>query len=172
MKKTCVHIYTGDGKGKTTAATGLAVRAAASGLSVAFCQFLKSGTSGELASLERLGVQVFSPKSGSKFVFQMNDEEKREYAKIQGALLSQVGQMYAEYDLVVMDETLGALSTGMINRDELISLIKNKPATTELVLTGRGADEELIALADYCTEMRCVKHPFESGGSARKGIEF
>lgn len=172
MQTGYVHVYTGNGKGKTTAAVGAAVRAAGSGLRVGFFQFLKSGASGELAALAKLGVEVGSPEGQDKFLWQMTDEEKTACARRQTQLLEQAATLAPALDVLVLDEVVCAVAEGMVPWQGLLALVQTRPAGTELILTGRGASEELVALADYVTEMRFVRHPFEKGVPARRGIEF
>ncbi len=172
METGCVHIYTGDGKGKTTAATGLAVRAAGQGLRVGFCQFLKTGTSGEISSLEKLGVWVASPTGQNKFLWEMDAAEKAECQRRQQETLAAAAAAAKTLDLLVLDEVVCAAAAGMLDMEELAAFVREKPAGLELVLTGRGATPELCALAEYVTEMHLVAHPYEKGQAARQGIEY
>lgn len=176
MKKGFVHVYTGDGKGKSTAATGLATRAAGQGLKVAFFQFMKNGISGETVSLAKLGVEVFSPQGKGKFIWEMDAEEKAEYAKKQAETLERAIDMAPDFDLLVLDEAVCAMDAELIDSDKLFAFLRERPAGLEVVLTGRCKNEELeeqlIGIADYCTEMGMVCHPFEDGQDARRGIEF
>lgn len=169
-----VHIYTGDGKGKTTAAVGLCARAAASGMKIAFYEFLKSSGTGEEKSLRALGVDFFCPVENEKFTWLMSDEEKAECRNRQKETLRKASENMAQYDLVVLDEVLCAVNTGMLELSDVICAVKEKAPKTELVLTGRGAPEELIALADYVSVVQARKHPFDSDEhhTARKGIEY
>lgn len=174
--KGLVHIYTGDGKGKTTAAIGLGVRACGRGMKVLMVQFLKSIPTGEMYSLKSLGpdfVLCRGTESG-KFTWQMDRDEKDRAAAEQQELFNCAANAAwnGECDLLILDEVLGAVSAGMLDREQLVSFIKNKPDKLELVLTGRNADDELVGLADYVSEIRAVKHPAEKGIQARKGIEF
>ncbi len=166
-----VHIYTGDGKGKTTAALGLALRAAGAGLKVFFAQFLKNGTYSEHRALERFSdlIQVRQYGRGC-FVSGKPKDEDIEYAK-KG--LEEVKQIIGsgKYDLVVLDEINIAVYFGLIDVDEVLELIRQKPANVELVLTGRRADSRLIEVADLVTEMKEVKHYYKKGVLARVGIE-
>lgn len=164
-----LHIYTGDGKGKTTAAAGLSVRASSAGLRVLFAQFLKDETSAERKGLAALGVTVLG---GFPFVGFLTDEGQKAAAKKNAeALFAAVNARADQFDLVVLDEVLAALSLGLIERDALLAFIE-KMRDRELVLTGRDADKQLCGLADYVTEMKCLKHPYEKGLPAREGIEF
>ena len=162
MEKGLIHIYCGDGKGKTTAAVGLCVRACGCGKKVLLAQFLKDDSSGELVSLGLLpGFSRIPAPKRVKFTFQMNEEERRESAAEAGAC-----------DLLVLDECFGALSTGMLNMEALLDFVEHKPPKLELILTGRNPPEEFMALADYVSEVRKVKHPYDVGTPARRGIEY
>ncbi len=173
MEHGLIHIYTGDGKGKSTAACGLAVRARGAGKRVIVVRFLKSPKSGsECKALQTLGVEEKFFETGHTFIWDMNKAEK--------ARLKQEVQRAYEYclsasqacDLLIADEIIGAMHAGFLSEEQLLSLMREKGRSTELVLTGRNASEALIALADYVSEIRGVKHPFEKGIEARKGIEF
>ncbi|MZL69167.1 cob(I)yrinic acid a,c-diamide adenosyltransferase [Bittarella massiliensis (ex Durand et al. 2017)] len=169
-----VHIYTGDGKGKTTASVGLCVRALGAGERVYFTQFLKGGDSAELESLRRLGAQVCSPRTSGKFYFAMDEGEKAACRAQQQELLAQAAAAAAggTYRLVVCDEIMAALSLGLVEEGQVLALLAGRDSGTEVVLTGRDAPPALVEQSDYCTEMCCRKHPFERGVPARKGIEF
>ncbi|HEX2926039.1 MAG TPA: cob(I)yrinic acid a,c-diamide adenosyltransferase [Ruminiclostridium sp.] len=177
MDKTgLVHIYTGDGKGKTTAAIGLGIRACGNNMKVLMVQFLKSSNTSELCSLKRLEPD-FTVKRGfccRKFVWNMTEQELEEARKEAGEIFLDVKNLIQQdrYDLVILDELLGVISLGFIGENDVIGMIKSKPERTELVLTGRNAGERLIEAADYVSEIKPVKHPYEKGISARKGIEF
>jgi len=171
VEKGLIHIYTGEGKGKTTAAVGLACRAAGAGKKVLVVQFLKGRETGELASLSALGIRVVR-SDVQKFIKAMNGDELAGCKIKQEACFRAALENMTGYDLIVLDEIIGAVSAGMIGIETLIGLIKNKPESTELVLTGRGAPEALVELANYVSEVRCIKHPFAKGIKARKGIEF
>lgn len=164
-----VHVYYGDGKGKTTAAVGLAVRALGAGLDVRFAQFLKSGVSAELDELRSLGAQVISGAQ-EKFVFQMTDDERCAARENNEAVF--VEALMTPCDVLVLDEAIGACQLGLISRERLENLLRNKPFGLELILTGRDPEPFVLAHADYATEMVCRKHPFECGIAARRGIEF
>lgn len=169
--KGLVHIYTGDGKGKTTAAMGLACRAAGAGLRVLIAQFLKGRDTGELVSLKKLGIPVLRTDV-KKFIPYMSEEEKAACKVGQENCFQEVCSQMEQYDLVVLDEALGAATMGMLNMNALLDCVRNKPQTTELVLTGRDAPQALIDCADYVSDIHCIKHPYEKGTPARKGIEF
>lgn len=169
-----IHIYCGDGKGKTTAAVGLAVRCAGRGNKVLLVQFLKSRDSGELYSLAKLpDIEVMRGKESKKFTFQMNEEEKH-------ALLIEHNKMFEQvlakiknggYSLLILDEVIGALNAKVFEMPKLIEFLRHKPENLEVVLTGRNPAPELVEISDYVSEMRKVKHPMDKGIMAREGIE-
>lgn len=169
-----IHIYCGDGKGKTTAAVGLAVRCAGRGNKVLLVQFLKSRDSGELYSLAKLpDIEVMRGKESKKFTFQMNEEEKH-------ALLIEHNKMFEQvlakiknggYSLLILDEVIGALNAKVFEMPKLIEFLRHKPENLEVVLTGRNPAPKLVEIADYVSEMRKVKHPMDKGIMAREGIE-
>lgn len=167
-----LHIYTGTGKGKTTAAAGLAIRAAGWGRQVVFTQFLKGTPSGEIRSLRTLGVRVLRDESTGKFLYQMNDEEKAAFRSTQERLFCQAWDEASGAGLLVLDEIGDAVATGMIEEKLLREKIAAAPKELEIVLTGRGFSDALLAAADYISEIKCLRHPYERGISARKGIEF
>ena len=170
MDKGLMHLYWGDGKGKTTAAMGLAVRALGQGFKVTVVQFLKSGTSGELESLRTLGATVYSGKIGNHFFSKMSPEEQNENRKLYLSFLNKI--MESSYDLLIMDEACGAWEYDLVDRDLLRRVVECRPAGQEMVLTGRHPADWMIDQADYITEMRCHRHPYEQGIVARKGVDF
>jgi len=170
MIKGCVQVYTGDGKGKTTAAIGLAVRALGAGLQVYFAQFLKGGDYSEKRFLETLENLVFRQYGRSGFVSRNPSDEDRAMAR-RGLQEAKEALRGGAYDLVVLDEANVACSLGLITKDDVLSLLLERHETTELVLTGRNASPELLGAADLVTEMKNVKHYFNSGIPARPGIE-
>lgn len=174
MRRGLVQVYTGDGKGKTTAAVGLAVRAAGRGLRVAFIQFVKGGErSGELEPLERLGVRVERPAERSTGLLSptgLTAEDRRAAEEAFALACDALGG--GEYNLVIMDEVDIALAHGLVPLDAFLDALRSRPEGVEAVCTGRGAPDALIEFADLVTEMRAVKHPYDSGVPARRGIEF
>ena len=169
-----IHIYCGDGKGKTTASLGLAVRCSGHGNKVLIVQFLKSRPTGELQSLALLpNIELMRGKETKKFTFQMNAEEKAQVLSEHLALFDRVKEKCTQehIDLLIMDEVIGACNTGVFALDELVEFLKNKPAELEVVLTGRNPAPELVELADYVSEICKRKHPYEKGIPARTGIE-
>ena len=170
MSKGMVHIYTGDGKGKTTCAAGLAIRCAGYGKKVKIFQFLKAAPTGELSSLEKCGIKVIRVNSCEKFYYDMTDEEK---AITRAETENGLCDLFSENcDLIVLDEILCLLGNGIINTEKLIEIIKSKPHETELVITGRKMPASLLEYADYVSEIKCVKHPYNNGTEARCGIDF
>ena len=170
MDKGLVHLYCGDGKGKTTAAMGLALRALGQGMRVVVVQFLKNGTSGELEPLKKLGAAVYSGQPGAKFTFQMNAEEKAQAAKENNARLAEALQQPC--DLLILDEICAARKSGMVDEALAKQAVLERPQHREVVLTGRNPEAWMVEAADYITEMQPRRHPYEQGIPARKGIEF
>ena len=170
MQKGFLHLYWGDGKGKTTAAMGLALRALGQGKRVVIVQFLKGGPSGEIPLLERLGATVYRGKAGQKFVFQMNEAEKDAARAVQNANLA--AAMAEEADLLILDEAGSAWELDMIDKERRRDAVLQRPETQECVLTAHAAPQWMLDAADYSTEMKCLRHPFQRGVAARKGIEY
>ena len=170
MSEGLVHLYWGDGKGKTTAAMGLALRALGQGKKVAVLQFMKDGRSGEIHMLETLGAAVFAGNPGGRFVRQMSEEERAAVRKRQDDLLREI--MGREDDLVVLDEACAAWQKEMADRALLKQAVLDRPPEREIVLTGREPADWMLEAADYSTEMRCEKHPFADGIKARRGVEY
>jgi cob(I)alamin adenosyltransferase len=170
-----VHLYTGDGKGKTTAAIGLAVRANGQGRRVVIAQFLKGRDSGELRGLAALaGVAVFRLSRDYGFVRAMDASALEQVRREHDAILSRVENLVAagDCDLLVLDEATAACRHGLLDSGRLLRLLDARPRHAEVVLTGRDAPAALAERADYITEMRKVKHPFDRGVPAREGIEW
>lgn len=169
-----IHIYCGDGKGKTTASLGLAVRCSGHGNKVLIVQFLKSHPTGELTSLALLpNIELLRGKATKKFTFQMNDEEKAQVLQEHLQLFEKVKTkcLVEHIDLLIMDEVIGACNTGVFSLEALLDFLKGKPAEMEVVLTGRNPAPELLEMADYVSEICKRKHPYEKGIPARTGIE-
>lgn len=169
-----IMVYTGDGKGKTTAALGLAMRAIGHGFKVFMVQFMKGDDTGELSTVGKfLSSEMKIVQSGSPaFIYpgSLSDEDLALAAK--GLAMARDAAMSGEYDLVIMDEANVALDFGLLPRAEVIKLLKEKPAWVDIVLTGRGAPREIVELADLVSEVREIKHHFRQGIDAREGIEF
>lgn len=178
LEKGLVEIYTGDGKGKTTAGFGLALRAAGHGNRVLIYQFLKPhgldlGERKSMARIEEVTVKVLDePWDMTK---SLADEEtvKRVRGKIH-EVLAKITAFAQDrvYDVIILDEIVFCVKNGLASINDIARLVERKHKKVELVLTGRGAGEDLIALADLVTEMKSVKHPFDKGVRARKGIEY
>ena len=169
-----VHIYCGEGKGKTTCAVGLTVRACGYGLKVLFMQFLKSGDSSELKVLRSLdGVEVLGTKPIKKFSFQMTEEEKEQTRELNAKQLRDMCEKLdrEHYDMLVLDEVLGAIEAGLLDNQLVVDFLKHRPQQLEVVLTGRYPTQELEELADYVSRIDKVKHPYDKGIPARAGIE-
>jgi cob(I)alamin adenosyltransferase len=168
--KGLVHVYTGDGKGKTTAALGLAMRAVGQGMKVAFIQFVKGEPCGEHLFVKQYRpfeiVQISIGDSFKKSKEQLGQEAQQTLAYANQEILSK------KYDLVVLDEIFVAISQGLITVEQVQELLDSKPASVELVLTGRNAPSEIAQRADLVTEMLMIKHPFTDGTIARRGIEY
>ena len=160
-----IHIYCGDGKGKTTAAMGLALRVAGSGKKVLLLQFLKDGKSSEFAALTQVAGMEAVP-------WTLSPEERAEAEAYYTGLMEAAFARAGDLGLLVLDEVLDACAAGMTGEDRLLALIRQRPADLEVVLTGRKPSQALLDAADYVTEMRKVKHPYERGVAARLGIEY
>lgn len=167
----CVQVYTGDGKGKTTAALGLSLRAAGAGLKVYIAHFMKKGDYSEMAACRKLGRQVTAEQFGTGRFVRGNPDAEDLAAGEAGLMAVRSAMTSGDYDLVVADEACVAVAMGVLNEQAVLDLLAARPAGVELVLTGRGASEAILAAADLVTEMRAVKHYYEKGVPARKGIE-
>ena len=170
-----IHIYCGDGKGKTTAAAGLTVRAAGSGMRVLFVQFLKTEFSGERQILSSLvGVTLTTCPLELKFTYDMNEQEKQQTAVMFRQLFdsSAATALSDRYDMVVFDEIFDVINEGMLSESEVFEFTANAPKSLEIVMTGHNPPQRFLDAADYVTECKKIKHPFDKGVTARKGIEF
>lgn len=175
MQKGLLHIYCGDGKGKTTAATGLAVRAAGCGMRVLFVRFLKNENSGELAILDEIRqIEVVHLSKSFGFFKMLKPEEQEEAKKLYSDLWDEAIQRVktGEYDMLVMDEFAAAYQYDMIAHDKAVKFLKERPQGLEVVLTGRNPASEILEMADYISEIKKIKHPYEQGITARRGIEY
>ena len=166
-----VQVYTGDGKGKTTAALGLALRAAGAGLRVYFGQFIKNGAYSELTGLARFA-DCITVRQFGRGCFLLTEPAPEDRAAARRALDAiGLALVSGDYDLVIADEANVAVALGLIEPDDLVALIDLRPEQVELVLTGRGAPAAVLARADLVTEMRAVRHYYDQGVGARVGIE-
>lgn len=181
MKKGLVQVYTGNGKGKTTCAFGLALRASGYDLKILIIQFFKptdyysgeviAATNSKNITVKRFGNSkvwgLLKPKKLSAI-----DDQRSAKEECQKALVYLSKNISDDFDIVILDEIASAINNGFISIEEVVDLIKSKPATTEIVLTGRNMPQQIIDVADLVSEIKEVKHPFKQGISARKGIEF
>ncbi len=179
LEKGLVQIYTGDGKGKTTAAFGLALRAAGQGNKVLIYQFLKPASIdvGERFALQLGAVRIRVEALDIEWDMTKSFDDKKQVANAQAAIkqaLDRLAQTAEKrfYDVLILDEIVFCLSKGLAKLEDVENVINKRESSVEIVLTGRGATDELIAMADLVTEMKNIKHPFEKGLSVRRGIEF
>jgi cob(I)alamin adenosyltransferase len=168
-----VLLFTGDGKGKTTAALGMAMRACGHGMRVLVLQFVKAAPTGELAASRQLPGFEFV-QTGLGFVPKPDSPRFQEHRRAAAAGLERAAQALQSglYDMVILDEICATVPTGLLTEDSIVALMEQRPPALTVVLTGRGATARLIALADTVTEMRAVKHAFDAGRKAQKGVEF
>ena len=176
MKKEtgCVHVYYGDGKGKTTTGMGLILRAAGYGYRVLLYQFMKDNKTSERKILERVeNITMLDGLEQEKFSFQMTPEEKEERKRFYGEQFWKVTKLAVseDYDVLFMDEIIYAISAGLLEEELVLDFLKTKPKKLEVLLTGNYPGEEILKLADYVSEIKKVKHPFDRGVRARRGIE-
>ena len=173
LEKGFVQVYTGNGKGKTSAAFGLALRATGRGLKVCIIQFIKGGFDyGELYVADKLPGLKLKAFGRGKFVSEKKPDKEDVDLAEEALKTAEEAVKSREYDVIVLDEVNVALDLKLIRTERVLQLIKEKPAQTELVLTGRKASKEIIEAADLVTEMVEVKHPYNKGFKARKGIEY
>jgi len=179
LEKGLVQIYTGKGKGKTTAAIGLAVRAAGAGNKVLICQFLKPSSLklGERKALAALSDNITIESPNAEWDMQKSLEDAETVAAVKEAISNALKDVAAaaknkSYDCIVLDEIVFCLSKGLAELDDIKKIVVEKDDGVEVVMTGRGASDELIELADLVTEMKNIKHPFAKGINARRGIEY
>lgn len=175
VREGLIIVHTGNGKGKTTAALGLAVRAWGQGLKVLILQFIKGGWKyGELKALARFAPELQIVQAGEGFVGNSANEEKEKHCAAARETLARARQEMksGDWDMLILDEINYAVKFGLLPPEAMISLLESKPAQMHLVLTGREARPEVIAMADLVTEMTEVKHPYKMGIKAQAGIEF
>ena len=167
-----IHLYCGDGKGKTTAAVGLAVRASGAGKQVIFTQFFKDGSSSEVESLKLLGIRTIHAQTVKGFYRAMNEQQRQQARQDYTALFRQVTDAAKDAGLLILDEIVSACNRGVVPEGLVVDFLQNKPSALEVVLTGRDPSPALVELADYITEMRKLRHPYDRGIAARKGVEY
>ncbi len=171
--KGLVHIYCGDGKGKTSAAIGLAVRAAGRGKKVLISRFLKTDDSGEVMILKEIpGITVLPCEKSFGFLFRMSEEQKKEAASYYQEQFEKTVKMAERYDLLILDEMMASISGKMVPEERVLQFLQEKPENLEVVLTGRNPSDRLKEEADYISEILAVRHPYEQGIPAREGIEY
>lgn len=170
-----IIVNTGNGKGKTTAALGLGMRAWGQGLRVLVLQFIKGNWKyGELTAAERMGADFVIRQMGEGFVGNSSGDEKDDHKKVAQTALEDARReiMSGDWGMIILDEINYAIGYGLISADEVLELLEKKPDYLHIVLTGRGARQEIVDKANLVTEMREIKHPFKQGIKAQKGIEF
>lgn len=171
-QKGYIHLYCGDGKGKTTCSMGLLIRAAGSGKRVLLHQFMKDNSSSEREILSHIpNVTVLPGDESVIFTFQMTDEQKKQKRMENDAMLDKIFGMMKEYDMVVLDEAVYAIKKGVLSEEKLLHLLDNRPKNVEIVLSGRDPSDALLKRADYVSEIKKIKHPFDQGVKSRLGIE-
>lgn len=174
--KGLVIVNTGNGKGKTTAALGIALRAAGYKLKVLILQFIKgSWMYGEIESLKKLSPYIELIRAGEGFVGIVDDQKPLEvHQKAAHAALGLAKERIksGDYDVIILDEIIGAVAGNLLKTEDLLDLIEKKPQYLDLIFTGRGAPKELIEAADMVTEMKEIKHPFQKGLFAKRGIDY
>ena len=170
-----LHLYMGDGKGKTTAAIGLLVRAAGAGKKVVFAQFMKGRDSSELAVLCNIpGVVVLRNDKDLGWYDSNNEEQTKAYSEVHNKILDEIETfiLNGQCDVLILDEATYPYNYGIIDKKRLEALIDNSPKEMEIVITGRNADMFFASRADYITNMEKLRHPYDQGVQARKGIEY
>ncbi len=171
MRKGYIHVYTGNAKGKTTAALGLALRAAGAGLKVFIAQFIKKRRCSEHKALDRFKDLITVKQYGTGFLKGGKptkteiDAAQKGFKEVKSIIASKT------YDMVVLDEINVAIHHKLLNVEDIVDLLNSRPPNTEVVLTGRYADEKIIEMADLVTEMKEIKHYYKKGVKARRGIE-
>jgi cob(I)alamin adenosyltransferase len=166
-----VQVYTGRGKGKTTAALGLSIRAAGAGLKVLIVQFLKAGDYSEIKALKKFSGAITVRQFGAGRFIKGKPSPEEITAGEKGLAFAREALLSEEYDVIVLEEANVAVTCGLFPREALLEMIEAKPDSLELVITGRGADEKVIEVADLVTEMKEIKHYYHKGVQARIGIE-
>ncbi len=168
-----IHVYYGEGKGKTTAAVGQTVRAAGAGLRVLVFQFLKDNSSSERMVLEKLpGVTCIPGRDKVKFYSQMSEAERLDIKNYNKIMLDEIIKLCDSFDILFLDEVLCAISLDALDEDRLLGFLKAKPKRLEVILTGHEVSGKVLEIASYATEMKKRKHPFDAGFGARAGIEY
>ncbi|MGN0466531.1 MAG: cobyric acid synthase [Lachnospiraceae bacterium] len=171
-KKGYVHLYCGDGKGKTTCSMGLLIRAAGSGKKVLLHQFMKDNSSSERNIISGIpNITILPGEEKVCFTFSMTEEEKSIQKLKNDKMIEKISNMMKDYDMIVLDEVLYAITKGVLSEKIVLELLDNRPENVEVVLTGRNPSEAMIERADYMSEIKKIKHPFDEGVKSRVGIE-
>ncbi|MBU5487624.1 cob(I)yrinic acid a,c-diamide adenosyltransferase [Clostridium sp. MSJ-8] len=170
-----IHIYCGDGKGKTTASIGIAIRGISCNYNVLFCQFLKSGESSEIKILKKYpncNVEIGEGLRG--FVYDLSKEELQKVKKNNDKTFDKIIELCnnGKCDILILDEIMSTINLELIDYNKVLNFLKNKPTNIEVIMTGRDPKDELIELADYVSEIKKIKHPFDKGVYARNGIDM
>lgn len=172
-EKGLIHIYCGDGKGKTSAAVGLMIRAAGSGKKVVFVQFLKNNQSNELNILKQIKeIRILKANEVFGFYQTLTDEEKKRAKEECCQLFERAVCEGEKAEVLVLDEIMAAMNYGLLKEKQVLAFLKEKPERLELIMTGRNPSEEVISLAHYVSEIKKRKHPYDTGIGAREGIEY
>jgi len=173
-KKGLILLYTGNGKGKTTAALGQVLRAAGHGFKVAIIQFIKNmENTGEIKTAKKIfadHLEIFP--MGSGFTWDAKDQDELRQAAEKGWALAKEKINSGHYCMVILDELTYTLNYGLLDQEEVVSFLEQKPESLHIIITGRDANDKLIDLADLVTEMKEIKHPYQNGVKATKGIEY
>ncbi|MBE6053020.1 MAG: cob(I)yrinic acid a,c-diamide adenosyltransferase [Clostridium sartagoforme] len=176
LEQGLIQIYTGEGKGKTTAAIGQGIRAYGNGLKVYMLQFLKGGKTGELSTINELGdnFKIFRFEKPKDFTWNLSKEEledlRLEIREGYNFILEVIRDN--KCDVLIIDEIMAVLSNNFLKVKEVLHILDNKPKTMEIILTGRNVPKEIIEKSNLVTEMKCIKHYYEEGIPAREGIEY
>ncbi len=169
----CLHIYTGDVKGKTTSAVGLALRMLGYDKKVVFCQFFKAGTSGEIKALQSFeNLTYLNTEKKYPFAYKMTQEQKVDATNDYSELFCQAASMAEEYDMIVFDEIISTCNLGFLDKEYVIATLKKIKKYCEVITTGRDPFNELYEIADYISNIQSMKHPYDDGLEARQGIEY
>lgn len=175
MEKGLIHLYCGEGKGKTTASLGLILRASGAGYKVVMMQCFKGTESSELKSLEMIpGIKIIHACLPEKFTWELEDYQKENLASMHVKMFERAVDLLEddEKTLFVMDEMIGATTYGYMDKNMVLTFLREKPDNVEVVMTGRNPLPEFVEIADYVSDVNKVKHPYDRGIIARKGIEY
>ena len=172
MEKGYIHVYTGPGKGKTTAALGLGLRAVGAGFKVHMVQFMKGRRYSEIDAIEKIPNFSISQHGRDEFVNKQNPEQIDIDLAQEGFKFAKEIVQSGKYDMIILDEINVVMDFNLISLEDILKLIEEKPEKLELVLTGRYAHPEIVKIADLVTEMLEIKHPYQNGIQARKGVDF